>query len=510
MNSMKRILCFCLTVISAFNAHALAKPPQGNAQAKPNILWIFPEDLSPYIGCYGDPINTGHTPAIDQLAEEGVLFQKAYVSAPVCSASRSAIITGVTQTTTGTQAHRSSRADNGELVPEQRRIHLPAGIRTIPELMRAAGYFTFNNGKDDYNFHYDRRALYTIGTRSDYEEGMNGWQGNWSTHKESITKDVWSARADKDQPWFGQLTLRGGKGNSKFVRTGELLKTNEVPMPAYFPNAPALRKVWTAHYNAIRGTDAEVEAVIEQLKQDGEYDNTIIFFFSDHGSNHSLRHKQFCYEGGLHVPLIIAGNHPALEAGTVRPELVSSLDISATTLALGGAELPDYLDGQALFGPEYSPRDYVISARDRCDFTIDRIRSVRSEKFSYIRNYFPDRSLSQPQYRDNKQEVIVMNQLHEAGKLTAYQEEHWFGTRPEEELYDIEKDPDQMNNLASNPEYAALLETHRNVLENWIQENGDHGQQPESAVQLESVYELWKDRNVFKDAKVNPEYDQFK
>ncbi|MEM9237641.1 MAG: sulfatase-like hydrolase/transferase, partial [Verrucomicrobiota bacterium] len=172
------------------------------SDSRPNILWIFVEDLSPYIGCYGDPVNKGHTPTLDRMAAEGVLFTRAFVSAPVCSASRSAIITGVMQTTTGTHLHRSSRWPKGP-VPEKHRIHLPESLPTIPELMRDAGYFTFNCGKDDYNFHYDRRKLYEVGTEKDYVVGQNGWQGNKSEDFQNFATNTWKARKDKDQPWFG-------------------------------------------------------------------------------------------------------------------------------------------------------------------------------------------------------------------------------------------------------------------------------------------------------------------
>lgn len=483
-----------------------------SAQAgdRPNILWIFSEDLSPYMGCYDDPINKGHTPAIDKLAANGVLFKRAFVVAPVCSASRSAIITGVMQTTTGTHQHRSSRWPEGVVVPKEVQIHLPDGISTIPELMRNAGYFTFNSGKDDYNFHYDRRSLYSVGTSDVYKAGMNGWQGNRSSQMRSFTKGTWAARDDKSQPWFGQIMIWGGKAKARHVRKGEKLKPTDVPLPPYFPDTPAHRAAWTEHYNAARGADAQVEEILAQLKLDGELDNTLVFFFSDHGNNQSLRHKQFCYEGGVHVPLMMMGKHPALKAGTVRDELVSSLDISATTLAFAGVELPDYLDGQDLFGANYKVRDHVISARDRCDYTIDRIRTVRTEKLRYIRNFFPDRPLLQAQYRDKHSTVVDLKRLHEAGKLSAYQEQHWFGLRPKEELYDIVADPHQINNLAGNSKYANELERHRGILDQWINKTDDKGQYPESAVQLKATYELWKDNPIFKSAKTNPEYDQFR
>ena len=476
---------------------------------KPNILWIIAEDLSPFMGCYGDSINTGHTPVFDQFASEGVLFKRAYATAPVCSASRSALISGIMQTTTGTHNHRSSRYTNGEIVPEELRISFPEGVKTIPELMKEAGYFTFNSGKDDYNFDYDRRAMYDVGTKEDYIAGMNGWQGNFAIDYMTITGYVWNTRKDKNQPWFGQVQIMGGKKDSKYVREGEKLSANDVPLPPYFPNIPSQRKAWTEHYNANRGSDTRVEAILNQLEADGELDNTIIFFFSDHGSNTSLRHKQFCYEGGMLVPLMIKGNHPGLKAGTMKNDLVSLLDVSATTLAMGGVKLPDYLDGQDLFGKKYKAPTYVIGARDRCDYTIDRIRTVVSEEYRYIRNYFPERAMLQAGYRDNQSIVKDMKKLHKEGQLTSYQEEHWFGVRPKEELYDLKADPHQMNNLAINPRFEMILKEHRNELENWVKETNDQGQYPEEAAQLKATYDMWKDRPRFRDAKVNPEYNQF-
>ena len=487
-----------------------AKALRAGESSQPNILWIFCEDLSPFLGCYDDPVNAGHTPTIDSLASNGVVFQRAYATAPVCSASRSAIITGVMQTTTGTHQHRSSRTTDGEVVPEALRIQLPVGMKTIPELMREAGYFTFNSGKDDYNFHYDRRSLYAVGTKPSYKPGMNGWQGNKARFSTSFTKDTWSSREDTSRPWFGQIMLWGGKANAQHVRRGEKLANDEVPLPPYFPDIPAHRKSWTMHYNAVRGTDAQVEQILAQLEADGEREKTIVFFFSDHGSNHSLRHKQFCYEGGLHIPLIIAGEHGDFQAGEVRSDLVSALDISATTLALAGVELPSYFNGQNLFADEFQPRSHVISARDRCDFTIDRIRTVRTGKFRYIRNYFLDRPMLQAQYRDRRPEVTELKRAYKQGKLTPYQRQHWFGTRPKEELYDLTTDPHQVDNLAEKPDFARELQRHRQILESWISETDDQGQYPESSKQLKATYELWKDRPIFKEADTNPEYDQFR
>ena len=177
---------------------------------------------------------------------------------------------------------------------------------------------------------------------------------------------------------------------------------------------------------------------------------------------------------------------------------------------MGGVEIPDYHDGQNMFSNDFTGREYVIGARDRCDYTIDRIRTVRSDRYRYIRNYFPDRPMMQADYRDNKPIVKDIKQAFKDGILTDYQAEHWFGTRLEEELYDLEADPHQMNNLAANPEFESALLEHQDVLENWIKQTGDLSQEPESTTQLKATVDLWKDRPRFKNSKVNPEYDQFK
>ena len=482
-----------------------------NAQAedkRPNILWIFVEDLSPWFGCYGHEANKNHTPVLDGLAKRGVLFERAFTTAPVCSASRSAIITGRYQTSNGTHQHRSSRSSEIP-VPEAVRIHLPVGQKTLPELLRAAGYDTFNKGKDDYNFHYNRHDLYSWGTRQDYVVGQNGWQGNAAPALRDWNKGMWQDQTDKNRPWFGQLMLWGGKAKDRHVPEADRINPADVTLPAYYPDTPIQRKAWADHINAARGTDRQVGEVLQRLEKDGLLDKTIIFFFSDHGNNSSLRHKQFCYEGGLHVPLIVAGPVTNAKTGTRRPELVSALDISATTLALAGTKIPSYFEGNNLFAKDHQPRTYMISARDRCDYTIDRIRSVRTDQFRYIQNSYPERPLLQPQYRDTWPITKDLKEQKEKGTLTPYQLSYWFESRPPEELYDLAKDPDQLHNLVTDPNYRDQYQKHRQILQNWMQKTGDQGQMAESLIQLEATFELWKDKPIFKDAPKNPEYSPF-
>lgn len=478
--------------------------------SRPNILWIIAEDLSPFIGCYDDPINKDHTPHIDKLADEGILFKRAYATAPVCSASRSSFITGAMQTSTGTHLHRSSRVGGNEIVPENLRILLPEGMKTLPELMKNLGYFTFNSGKDDYNFHYDRRAFYDVGTRKTYETGMNGWQGNAAQYPNSYTKDIWSSRPDKNQPWFGQVQIQGGKGDHKHISADQKVDRSTVTLPPYFPEAPAAREAWALHYDEVRGSDVQISKILNQLRADDELEKTIIIFFSDHGSPSSLRHKQFCYEGGLHVPLIIAGKHPSIQKGKIVDELVSLLDVTATTLSLAGGNIPPYYEGRDLFEENRTPSEFVIGARDRCDYSIDMSRTVRTETMRYIRNYHTDKIMMQSQYRDNEPYTKEMWQLYREGKLTPYQASHWFGVRPQEELYDLSKDPHQINNLAKNLEYRGELLRHRTILHEWAILTDDKGMYAENSEHLRATYDHWTHNPGFKNLPLNPEYDPFR
>ena len=184
--------------------------------------------------------------------------------------------------------------------------------------------------------------------------------------------------------------------------------------------------------------------------------------------------------------------------------MINALDISATTLALAGIPLPDYLHGQNLFAKDYQPRSFIVSARDRCDYTIDRIRTVRTEKFRYLRNFMTDRILLQAQYRDHWPQTKRLRELHATGKLGKIPTWAFFGKRPAEELYDMEKDPHQVNNLATDPKYKTELERHREILNQWIKNTNDQGEKPESTKHLRAVYERWKNKCV------NPEFDQFK
>ncbi len=451
-------------------ADAATTPP------RPNILWVVAEDMNPWMSCYGTRLV--ETPTFDQMAAEGVRFERAYVTAPVCSSCRSALITGVMQTTLGIHNHRSSRSNTKK--PEHRDlglIYLPQGVKTVPEYFQDAGYATFNQGKTDYNFVYDKKDLYCV-------------------------KDWRDAQA-QGKPFFGQIQLRGGKNGKVVLENQAPVDPQEVEVPPYYPDHPVYREMIADHYACVLGTDESVRRILERLEADGLADDTIVFFFSDHGMPGGLRHKQFCYEGGIRVPLLIRWpkHFPVRPAGLVVDDLVTTIDVSATSLALAGIDIPAHFEGRDLFAEDYQPRAYVIAARDRCDYTIERIRAVVTPRYKYLRNFYTDRPYLQPQYRDNRDVMITWKELRAEGKLTPDAARFISDERPAEELYDLETDPHEIRNLVDDPAAAAQLKRHRRILDNWIRETDDKGQYPESDGGLLQVLYRWGDKCI------NPEYE---
>jgi len=460
-------------------AAGAALPPFAKAatmKKRPNILWIIAEDMNPWLSCYGTTLI--RTPVLDGMAARGVQFNRAYVTAPVCSACRSALITGCMQTTLGVHNHRSSRINSPK--PEEKElglIYLPEGVKTIPEYFRDAGYVTFNQGKTDYNFVYDNGALYTF---KRLEDALN-----------------------QNKPWFEQVQIKGGKNGKVSLKGRKVVDPADVEVPPYYPDHPVYRGMIADHYECCLGTDVTVGQILEQVREAGQLDDTIIFFFSDHGMPGGLRHKQFCYEGGIHIPLIVRWpkNFQITRPGIKRDDLVSTIDVSVTTMALAGLPIPEHMEGRNLFATNYKPLEYVISARDRCDFTIDRIRCVTTRRFAYIRNFLTDRPYLQPQYRDDRDFTKVWKQLYAERKLTPEAARFVSPERPAEEFYDLENDPHQIRNLVDNPKYEKELNRHRKILEDWIRETDDKGQYPESPESLLQVMYRWGKRCV------NPEYE---
>lgn len=425
------------------------------AQEKPNILWIYAEDTSPWMGCYGDAINSTATPNIDSIAKSGVLFKRAYVPAPVCSATRSAMIVGQNAIRFGGHEHRSSRAGT--------KLYLPENYKLLPELMQEKGYKTFNHGKGDYNFVWDSKKVYNINLKSK------------TNLKELIAK----------QPFFGQIQTKGGKNNTSKFPAHRKVSPKNVTVPADYPNNQIFKEVVAQHYDAIRMDDDLIGKILQSLKDTGLDKNTIVVYFSDHGANNLLRHKQMTTEGGLHVPFMIMGPEKYVPQKQTRNELVNMLDLCATTLAWANIEQPTWYEGQNLFAHNFSPRSFVAAHKDRLDHTIDRVRTLRTEKFRYVKNFMLDRIFLQPQYRDKKNFTQNLHELYQSGQLSEKHKQIYFGERQAEELYDLTKDPEMMHNLVNDPAFSTELEHHRSLLQSWLSK-GDMGSGKESIATLKA------------------------
>ena len=425
-----------------------------HATERPNILWIYAEDTSPWMGCYGDAINSEATPHIDSIASSGVLFTRAYVPAPVCSATRSALIVGQNAIRFGGHEHRSSRGGP--------KIQLPNTYKLLPTLLQAQGYTTFNHGKTDYNFFWDSNAYnYNIKSKTDFADLLNR------------------------QPFFGQIQTKGGKNNTSQFPAERKVDPARVTVPADYPNNEIYRGVVAQHYDAIRMDDDLIGEILRGLESAGLAENTIVVYFSDHGANNLVRHKQMATEGGLKVPFIIMGPEAWIPQQQVREDLVDLLDLSATTLAWAGIKKPTWYSGQDLFDDDFKARSFVGAHKDRLDHTIDRVRTIRTDQYRYVRNYKLDRIFLQPQYRDKKNYTQNLHQLYREGMLSARHREIYFGERPAEELYDVSIDPHMMIDLARNSDYAEELDRHRAMMDEWLAA-GDMGEGDESIAALKA------------------------
>lgn len=442
------------TALLALGTTAFAAAP-----APLNILWLIAEDTGPSAySCYGEQ-PAAHTPNIDRLAAEGVRYTRFFTTAPVCSPSRSAFNTGMYQTTIGAHQHRT---------PEKR--PLPDGVRTLPEWFRAAGYHTANvrefpaamnlrgAGKTDWNFVTGTQPLY---------DG-----------------DRWEDLARR-QPFYAQINFQethrdfGGEG---------VTDPAKVVLPPYYPDHPAIRKDYADYLDSARRLDGKIARILARLEEEGLAANTLVLFMGDNGEAH-IRGKQFCYEEGLRVPFIVRWprGRPApagYRAGSVESRLLEAIDVAPTLLSLAGAAVPAKMQGAAFLGEKAGPpKSQVFGARDRCDETAMRIRTVRDTRYRYIRTFTPEIPLLAPNAYKARQYPAwtLVPRLHAEGRLNEAQAALCAPRQPAEQLFDLETDPHQIHNLAesSDPVHAATLRRLRGELESWIERTDDQGRFPE-------------------------------
>ena len=452
-----RALWLAMACVLAWTATA----PQLDAQPtvrRPNILWLIAEDFGPQLGAYGT--REVFSPNLDRLSTDGVRYTHAFTTAPVCSPSRSAFSTGMYQTTIGAHNHRSHRDDG---------YRPPAGVRVASDWMRQAGYFTANVVELPASFGFK-------GT------GKTDW--NFTYYGEPFDSSRWSD-LPSHQPFFAQINF-----NETHRRFHAPAKADpaKVEIPPYYPDHPVTRSDWAQYLDSATELDRKVGVVLRQLEADGLADNTIVVFFGDNGQS-MVRGKQFVYDSGLRIPLIIRWpkSFPAprhFKAGTVDDRLIAAIDLLPTMLDAIGAAKPAGMQGEIFLGDRAAPpRQYVFGARDRCDETVFRFRTVRDARYRYIRNFTPERPFLQPNdYKERSYPVWnLLKQLHAEGKLTPVQAVLAAPTMPSEELYDLQRDPHETVNLVTSREHRKRLDRMRAAMTKWIDETNDQGRTLEPA-----------------------------
>ncbi len=428
----------------------------------PNIVWLVAEDQSPeWFPMYGD--TTIALPNLQMLANDGVTYENAYSPAPVCAPARSAIITGMYPTTLGThnmRAHASWRGVNNEPtigIPSYSPV-VPEGARMFTEYLRAKGYYCANGPKEDYNF----------------EKTDAAWD-------ESSDQRHWRKRKD-GQPFFTVFNFKVCHESQIWKRGKDSLFVNpkDVPVPPYFPDNDTIRHDLAVNYSNLKRLDDQIGEVLAQLKEDGLYENSIIFFYGDHGGPFP-RHKRALYETGTKVPMVIkfAAN---MDAGSRDDRFLSFIDLAPTVLSLAGIKPPKVMQGKAQFGTFEAvkkPR-YTFHASDRFDAVYDRLRAVRGARYKYIKSFNADLPHALPvTYREQMPTMRNLRALHASGDLNDEQAAWLNSPKPEEELYDLKKDPYELHNLAAVPALADTLLFYRKLLSDWMTKTNDLGGFPE-------------------------------
>ena len=448
--------CFPLTVVLCLVLLQVPGqvPAAEKAGSRPNILWLTCEDISPNLGCYGDPFAV--TPNLDQLAAQGVRYSGAFSVAGVCAPSRSCLITGMYPSSLGSQHMRSS-------------VRLPESVKCFTEYLRHAGYYCSNNSKQDYNFSTPKTA---------WDESSN--KAHWRKRKGS-------------QPFFSVFNHTGTHESKLWshdsgpkLPAGQRHDPAKANLPPYLPDTPLGRGDWTEYGDVITLMDKWVGKMLQELDRDGLAEDTIVFFYSDHGVG-LPRSKFWLYDSGIHVPLIIRFpekyRHLApVAAGSACDRLVSFVDFGPTVLSLAGVPIPAHMQGKPFLGAQAAqPREYIFAARGRMGTQSDLMRAVRDHRYKYLRNFVTYRPFAFRGWWIDRQNssrelwrLAAEGQLPEAAELFMRR-----SSRPAEELYDLQNDPHELHNLAASPEHQAALQRLRQVQLEQMRSIRDLGLMPE-------------------------------
>jgi uncharacterized sulfatase len=441
-------------------------------QALPNILWITSEDNGSHLGCYGDSYAV--TPNLDRLAKRSLRYTRASSTAPVCAPARTTIISGIYPPATGAEHMRSM-------------TRLPAGFKMYPVYLRELGYYCTNNSKEDYN-------LEKVGKIWD--------EGGRKAH--------WKNRPD-GKPFFAifnHTISHESQIRNKINPADRIHDPAKVRIPAYHPDTPEVRKDWAQYYDRITMMDKLVGKNLREIEESGLADDTIVFYYGDHGSG-MPRSKRWPYFSGLNVPLIVhvpeKFKHlapPEYKTNGTSDRLVGFIDLAPTLLSIAGTKVPEHMQGHAFMGQHTTPaQKFSFGFRGRMDERYDMVRTVFDGRHVYIRNYMPHKPYGQYlDYMFQTPTTRVWHDLYHAGKLNAVQSIFW-QTKPAEELYDLEADPDEVNNLARSKDHSDIMKRMRRAHRSWAAEVRDVGFLPEAEIHSragdDSPYEVGHDNSRY-------------
>jgi arylsulfatase A-like enzyme len=432
-------LCVCVLLIT----------PAAHAAGRPNILWVTSEDNSPYLGCYGDPL--AHTPHLDRLAAQGVRYRNAFANAPVCSTARTTLITGMYASSLGAQHHRS-------------RVTIPERFKLYPELLRAAGYYCSNNAKTDYNIANARQPWNESSSQAHYLHRSPG------------------------QPFFAVFNFTASHESQVAPRPGKIhfrVPLEQIPLPPYHPDTPDIRRDWANYYDQMTLLDAQVGQVLADLERAGLAEDTIVFYYADHGGA-LPRGKRNLHDSGTRVPLIIRFPKRWMHLAPAQPggwanDLVSFVDFPATVLSLCGIPIPAHYEGRPFLGAMKSaPREHVFLFRGRMDERYDLVRAVRDGEFRYVRNYSPHRPWGQHYSYPFQVQPSMRSWFAEfsAGRCNQIQSAYW-KPKPGEEYYQLAADPFELHNRIGDSPHKARIAALRDALRAEILATRDTGFVPE-------------------------------
>ncbi len=434
--------------------------------ASPNILWITSEDNGLHLGAYGDKYAV--TPNLDQLAGRGMIYRNAWSTAPVCAPARTTLISGLYPPSTGSQHMRSN-------------TRLPASMKMYPQYLRAAGYYCTNNSKEDYNLAKPGQV---------WDESSP--EAHWRNRKPG-------------QPFFAIFNFTISHESQIRNQPHELKHDPaEARVPAYHPDTPEVRRDWAQYYDRVTEMDELAGGVLRELEQAGLAEDTIIFYYGDHGSG-MPRSKRWTFNSGLNVPLIVyfPERYRHLAPGGYKPggetdRLVGFIDLTPTLLSVAGIKPPAHFQGHSFAGKYEAPEQpYIYGFRGRMDERYDMVRSVRDKRYIYIRNYKPHKIYGQfIDYMFQTPTTRVWRELYDAGKLSAPRTFFW-ETKPPEELYDLSADHDEVNNLAKSAAHHEILKRMRQAQRRLAARIRDVGFLPEGEIHSRSVgstpYEMGHD-----------------